>query len=163
MLLSSAYAVSIFLLFLLLHCLVWNFSKKKNLGIYLILVIQLSTLSIMIIINHIFFTFDLDKYLTISLYFALAIVYLHFYVGITRSVSIRMLGELFQAQDHQMTYDELENVYSMEFMLNHRLATLLDHGWLENDGMCYKCTKKGLLMAKLQLVMKKLYILGQTG
>jgi hypothetical protein len=160
---SAIYSTYIFFLFLLIHCLVWNLSRNQKLGLYQIFLVMLSTLFIMLIFNNIFFQFDLDTYLTVSLYFALSVLYLHFYVGITRSVSIRMLGELFQAQGHKMTYTKLENVYSMEFMLEHRLTTLVDHGWLKTDGTYYQCTKKGALIAKSQLLMKALYLIEQTG
>jgi len=157
------YSAGSFILFLLVHCLTWNLINKHNLGVYQILKIMLSTFIFMIVVNRFYFVFDLDIYLSISSYCALGLLYLHFYVGITRSVSIRLLGELTQAQGHLLTCDELERVYSMEFMLEHRLATLVDHGWLENNGVYYKCTKKGIMIAKIQLVMKGLFRIEQTG
>ena len=162
MMTTVTYSVCVFLFFLLIHCLVWNISKKQTLGLYQILIVMLSTLFISTIINNVFSLFPLDIYLMTSVYFALGIIYLHFYVGITRSVSVRMLGELCRAKDHQMTFDEMEKSYSMDFMLEHRLATLVDHGWLIND-RGYQCTKKGTLLAKSQLLMKKIYKIKQTG
>ena len=163
MMISVAYSVGVFLLFFTIHFIVWNLNKSQNLGVYHLLTIMLSTLIVMIGFNLTLFLFELDIYLTIAVYGALDILYLHFYVGITRSVSIRMLGELSKAHNHQMSYDDLEKVYSLAFMLKHRLTTLEEHGWLENDGKYFKCTQKGVRIAKLQLAMKNLFLTKQTG
>lgn len=65
----------------------------------------------------------------------LTMLYLHFYVGVDRSVSIRILNELSQSPGHRLTMRELDRRYPQRYMFEHRVALLERYGWvLQNNG-----------------------------
>jgi hypothetical protein len=90
-------------------------------------------------------------------------LYLHFYVGIDRSVSVRILGELIKARNRRLSLKELEAIYTREDMFKPRIELLVDKKWLiQRDGN-YHCTAKGKYISMLAIYLKKLYSLESTG
>jgi hypothetical protein len=57
-------------------------------------------------------------------------LYLHFFVGVDRSVSVRILNELTKGSDRTLSLDELESRYPRQHMFEHRIDLLVRKGWL---------------------------------
>lgn len=102
-------------------------------------------------------------WVSVPLFSFAVMAYLHFYVGIDRSVSIRILGELVKGQKPQMTVKELAVLYPRETMVAHRLETLVAYRWLSYSGGNYCVTKKGTMLAFVYQMVKRLYDLEETG
>lgn len=163
MLNSIIFIIVIFTLFLFFHLVIWRFHVNHSYGVYHILILQFFILVFSITCNNITSIIDIDNYFVSSSYLMLIMLYLHFYVGITRSVSIRILGEILSAKELSMSLDSIEKIYPAKYMLQHRLETLVDHGWLSFDNEQYTCTDKGRMIANGELLMKYIYTINQTG
>jgi len=93
----------------------------------------------------------------------LIMLYLHFYVGIDRSVSIRILGELVQSGDGRLALEELDAVYSGEEMLRHRVELLVQRRWLiREDGLC-RCSAKARRLVRMSRCLQRLYGIDISG
>ncbi len=96
-------------------------------------------------------------------YAFLVMLYFHFYFGMDRSVSVRILGELAQAATGRLTMSQLDGVYSKRGMIRLRLDVLVAKGHLELVNGCYQCTPKGRRLVRFALAGKKVYNLDITG
>ena len=153
LLLAGAGAFSVFFA---LHVLLWRLKKEKG----LLLIIRLSALAaavtgaVMIAIFDVRWTDWFWVSLPVQAFLTLA--YLHLYIGTFRSLSVRILGELYTAGG-RMTAQELDRAYSKAFMFDSRLRTLQEHGWFHcRDGL-YSCTAKGRFFARIIIVLRMIY------
>ncbi|MFM9058902.1 MAG: hypothetical protein ACKOSQ_07255 [Planctomycetaceae bacterium] len=71
----------------------------------------------------------------------LLMLYLHFYVGVDRSVSLRILHELTQATAGGLAAEDLERVYPRRSMFEHRVALLVRKGWLRERSGRYTAAR----------------------
>ena len=122
-----------FLIFLLVHVLVWQNKRIKYRGVYLIWKIvainYIITTSLVILI----YSVSVKEHFWVSgpLYFCLAMIYTHLYVGIDKSVSIRIMGELVTSSNNTLLWVDLDNIYSPYWMVKTRLDLLVEKNWLE--------------------------------
>lgn len=96
-------------------------------------------------------------------YAFLVMIYFHFYFGLDRSVSVRILGELAQAPGYRLTLDELDRVYPKRAMVASRMDVLLAKGHVIIENGRFQCTTKGLRYVRFALCGKKLYNLAASG
>ncbi len=155
----------VLVVFIVLHVCVWHFELSKNRGVGKII-----TLSVVaFVIGGLIHSFlngipSIGTLITVlSVYLMLIMLYLHWYVGIDRSVSVRVLGELANTASGQMTFKELEVIYPQEHMFKHRLDLMVTNGWLIEDKGQYQCAPKSQKLAQGALFLKNLYNLSQTG
>ena len=156
-----------FFVYLCIHILLWRLIAPGKKGVFLLLKIAfIAYISVTVFELLIESTRQLPldfHLLTLCLYLLQIILYLHFYVGIDRSVSVRILGELAKSREKTMKLEEIQSRYSPIAMFEHRVLGLTAEHFLENVQGAYRCTKKGARLAKLALMLQKWYGLQGTG
>ena len=100
---------------------------------------------------------------TLCIHFFLTMLYLHFYVGVDRSVSIRILGELLKSPSQGLCAEKLDEIYPLEYMFKHRIGLLEKMGWLQCQNGVYTCQPKAYKLAKITVLLTKIYGLKITG
>jgi predicted transcriptional regulator of viral defense system len=90
-------------------------------------------------------------------------IYSHFYVGLLKSVSIRIIEEIRKSPNDSMTIKEIKNIYPVDEMVRTRLSLLEENGWLSKVGEDYFCLKKALRTVKINLYLHKVFRLENTG
>ena len=98
-----------------------------------------------------------------TLYLLLAMLYLHFYSGLARSLSVRILEELSSTQNRQLELDELTRRYSLREILERRLDALVASGWIENHVGGYRNLERGCRWADWLTTLARLYRRSVTG
>lgn len=162
---TLVHLISVLALFLAIHFVLWRISKISK-GVRSLIAIAVGSYMIGTIVlaewidNQLL---GLTLWVSTPMYLFSVMGYLHFYVGIDRSVSVRILGELVKNHRGQMTMAEFAEIYPQEAMVAHRLDTLVAAGWFEYDGKYYNVTKKGKLLAKLARILQRFYKLEITG
>jgi hypothetical protein len=92
----------------------------------------------------------------------LLMLYLHFFVGVDRSVSVRVLNELWRAPGRKLTRAELDSRYPNGEMFAHRIRLMIAKGWVaENAGRLTVSAKSRLLVQPTRL-LRKVYRLKGT-
>ena len=152
-----------FLLFLLLHISLWKIIEGYR-GVTLILFISL--------ISYIF-TFEFisrlipiqipENWVIAPVYCCLIMLYCHLYVGILKSVSIRILEELSESFDEKMDLSDIEALYSTEEMISSRVSLLVEKGWLKEQEQNHSCRMKAVMTVKFNLFLQKIFRLNNTG
>lgn len=92
----------------------------------------------------------------------LLMLYLHFYVGVDRSVSLRILYELARMSDGSLSADELELVYPRRYMFEHRVALLVHKGWLEERAGRYSTARWTTPLVNATRLLRGLFGLRDT-
>ena len=148
--------------FFIIHLILWQFENIKNRGVFLIILVSAVAYVPVLLINQLI---DFDKYIWVScpLFMFFIMLYMHFYVGVDRSVSIRILGELLNTTNGKLELQELQEVYPQEFMIKSRLDLLVENNWLENQDGKYNCSSKAKYMVKSAIFLRKIYTLELTG
>jgi hypothetical protein len=152
-------------LFLSLHCILWQLLAVEKRGVFFIIGVAISSYIVTIFGVWVFFSFSLQMHLYTSgpLFMLLLMGYLHLYVGIERSVSVRILGELVLVEKNQLTLKKLHEIYPHDYMIRHRVDLMIETNWLvENDGK-YSCGAKGESLSRVAIFLKKCYGMELTG
>ena len=82
------------------------------------------------------------------------------FYAIRRSVSIRITIELKKAGDKGLTKEEFDRVYPIAEMVEERLKTMVEAGWLEQEGKYFKVTPKGKKLARIFSFVRKTVKIG---
>jgi hypothetical protein len=153
-----------FTIFLFLHIVIWRMIDGYR-GIILILITS--------IISYILTNYILEAYLlgsltpeiwmTAPLFYCLIMLYSHFYVGVLKSVSIRIIEELYRAENLSMSRDQIDEIYSSEEMILSRLLLLENKEWIIKENGKYKCLNKAIFTVRINLFLHKIYRLNNTG
>ncbi len=98
----------------------------------------------------------------IPLFAFLVLAYLHLYVGLYRSLSVRILGELWEAGG-VLSDAELDDRYPLEWMFSSRLELLVRKRWLEERDGKYRCRPKARVVASAYSFLRNLYGVRQAG
>lgn len=101
--------------------------------------------------------------MTLPTYYCLIILYAHLYIGLLKSVSIRIIEELYSSSKFKMTKNEIDNIYPVREMVLSRLSLLEENNWIKEENGSYKCLKKAIIIAKVNLFLHKIYRLKNTG
>ena len=106
-----------------------------------------------------FINYNIYSHIWVScpLYLFAIILYLNFYIGIDRSVSIRILIEILKKDNKKLEEKNLDGLYSQEYMIQSRLSLLVEKGFLEEIDGNYIPTKKGAFFAKFAILTRKIY------
>lgn len=158
------FLVALFL-FTFFHIIIWHFKLWVNRGVSAI--IGLAGMCWMAAcFSKVLSGFSLtlgELLLAFSLYMCCIMFYLHWYVGIDRSVSVRILGELVEAPQGHLNLNTLEEIYPRKHMFKHRIDLMVKTGWLIEQQGRYCCTAKGAFLARMAEILKNIYGLKQTG
>jgi hypothetical protein len=156
---------TLFLAFWVAHLSIWQIKNLPGKGVLLIMGLALFTL-LLGTLASLFSIIPVPKTaLPVMLTFFLLLVtlYLHLYVGILKSVSIRILEQLHYSKGYTLTLDSLEEDYSYREMIGDRLRLLEKMNWVCSNANQYSCLPMGRCLAAFALLAKRLYGLKQTG
>jgi len=150
-------------IFFVAHLVVWRL-KSKGKGVTLITVIAALSYSSVAAFYGVFLKYKPSEHAWVSLPFCMFVIilYLHFYVGVERSVSVRILGELVKSKGG-LTMERLRSIYPVERMFDHRVELLTEKKWLELRDGRYYCRPKAKWLSVLAIGLKKAYRLETTG
>ena len=165
MLFSFFLSIVTFLIFLILEVILRLLNLRKTISPFNILILSnIFYLSIAIFCAlFIFKDFIFDQYLVSFLYHNLyTIFYLHLFIGIAKSVSLRSMDEI-NFFNQKMTFDQLKKTYSPDDFFNHRIELLIKNRWLDEKDNYIKCSNKGELLVKVNLFFLKLFKISDTG
>lgn len=150
--------------FFVVHLVIWHFELLKVRGSMLI--VKISTLSYLFVsltASYLSISFGNHFWVSFPLFLLFMMLYLYFYAGIVRTISIRILGELVKSTSGKITFREIQSLYPQEYLTKHRLDFLVKGNWLVEKNGAYACTNKGKNFAKLEILLKRLYSLKSTG
>ncbi len=91
------------------------------------------------------------------LYIVLALTWYQVYFYIDRPITFRMFIEIFKAPGQRLTRSQLDQVYSLEFMVQKRFDDMIRNGLVQcTDGLC-QLTPKGQSLASVFNFSKVLF------
>ena len=151
-----------FMVFLILHLIIWR-TRDSYRGVNLILILSVIVYPITTFLISLYSHSIIKIWLTLPIYYCLIILYVHLYIGLLKSVSIRILEELYSSPNFEMTRKEIENIYPVKDMVLNRLSLLEENNWIEEENGSYRCLKKAIITAKVNLLLHKIYRLKNTG
>ena len=158
-------ALAALVVFFAVHLIVWQFESIKSRGF--ILIAELSCLVYAAVVSGLHFIFGVfvveHIWVSAPFYFFFIMLYLHFYVGIDKSVSIRILGELVETENGELCLEDLQEVYPQEGMVKPRMDLMVEKKWLIEKEGSYYCDTKGEMLARIALLLKKIYSIPVTG
>jgi hypothetical protein len=172
-----------FLLFLLLHAVIFHFREVKNRFLTLVKIfyalIPFYTLLYILIPADAILIMQADPAVVsgtviglskvfnfligLATYLAFFFGYCQFYFIIDRSVSIRMMIELEDEPRKKMTKQEIMRAYDFDDFITRRLKHMLDSKYIMKDSDYYRNTKKGRFHARLFKFLKDYLRLGKGG
>ncbi len=152
-------------LFLSLHLILWQWLSPERKGVFFIVGVAMTSYGLMVVGGWMFLNLSPQMHLWISgpLFMLLLMGYLHLYVGIERSVSVRILGELVLAEKHQLTLENLHKIYPHDYMIRHRVDLMVETNWLIEKDRKYICAPKGQSLSRVAIFLKKCYGMELTG
>jgi len=152
-------------LFLSLHYVLWQYLAVERKGVFFITGVAVCSYVLTIFGVWVFFSLSLQIHLCTSgpLFMLLLMGYLHLYVGIERSVSVRILGELVLVEKNQLTLENLHEIYPHNYMIRHRVDLMVETNWLNKNGGQYIATPKGERLSRVAIFLKKCYAMEVTG
>ena len=154
-----------FSLFLIVHITIWRLRQSTYRGLMHIALISLSSYLAISFSLTLLSTIQLMTHFwtTAPLYFCLVMLYIHFYIGFLRSVSIRILEELSAQHDKSLRLSEIEKIYSFKEMVSSRIDLLHEKKWLDKIGETYFCSPKARRIVQINLFFHRIFLLDNTG
>ena len=159
-------AIGQFVLFFGVHTVIWRRINTPDPKLKLMMTVAglnfvISTLGLMVLGVPV----DADMVLLVSLpvFGCLMVFYLHLYVGVLKSVSLRIIGDLCLKEERAHTIPEILKDFSLEDMVQARLDLMVANGWLLDQALSYDCLPKAKRMALCNAFLKKIYSLKVTG
>jgi hypothetical protein len=113
-----------------------------------------------------FYTFiseGLNFCIGLGLYIFLWLGYCQFYFIIDRSISVRFMIEINESPHKALSFKELKELYSPDYIFRRRLDQMVDNGHLEIKNGKYINTAKGKIEGRLFKFLKELLRLGPGG
>ena len=152
-------------LFLTLHLVLWQWLAPERKGVFLIVGVAVVSYGLMVAGSWMFLNLPPQMHLWTSgpLFMLLLMGYLHLYVGIERSVSVRILGELVRAEENRLTLENLHEIYPYDYMIRHRVDLMVETNWLIESDEKYSCAAKGESLSRVAIFLKKCYGMELTG
>jgi hypothetical protein len=153
------------LLLLGLNLVLWQWLALERKGVFLICGIAIASYGLTAVAGMIFLNIPPQEHLWTSgpLFMLLLMGYLHLYVAIERSVSIRILGELALANENRLTLENLHKIYSYDYMIRHRVNLMVETKWLVKKNEKYTCGPKGETLSQAGIFLKNCYGMEITG
>ena len=152
-------------LFLTLHLVLWQWLAPEKKGIFLVVAVAVMSYGLIGVGSSVFLNLPLQIHLWTSgpLVMLFLMGYLHLYVGIERSVSVRILGELVRAEENRLTLENLHEIYPYDYMIRHRVDLMVETNWLIESDEKYSCAAKGESLSRVAIFLKKCYGMELTG
>ena len=159
-----------FILLMNIHFIIfrkWKIEKRfRAMGIIFASLLPVYTL--IFLLTPDFFTtsasFTIVNFLNgMLLYLLLFFGYGHFYFLVDRSISARIMVELESSKEKQLTREQIEEVYSPDYLLSHRLGQMVDGKYVTLIAGYYKNTRKGRCQGRILKLLKEYWQLGRGG
>ena len=96
-------------------------------------------------------------------YLLLIMILTHLLIGLSKSVSLRIMYEIYMYKDLQINIKDLQNKYPMRDILYKRIDLLEKNNWIIKKDRHYSCTKKAIFLLISITEIRKLYNLKDTG
>ena len=163
-------ALFCFILFLLIHALIFhNLKIKKRFH-----TIAMTFYSLFPVYALIFFLIPVFPTGSVSstiisflngivIYVFLFFGYCQFYFIIDRSISVRVMIELENSPEKQLTVEQIKEAYSLDYLLLRRLGHMVGTNYITENAGYYKNTRKGRYEARLFKFLKEFLQLGPGG
>ena len=159
------FSIFVNFLFFIIHIFVWRLMDNSSPRLGLLTTIFLICYLISVIIFNYFFKviFHDHIWLTLPTSICMYIIYVHFYVGMLKSVSFRIMSEIIVRKEMQISLNDLRKIYSFNGMVEPRLELLVKKKWLDRENEKYVCTKLSKYVALSNMIFHKLFRLNITG
>jgi hypothetical protein len=157
-------AVASFAVFGVVHVLVWQLPIRSR-GVLLIAALAVVVFALATAAGWIRGLAPLAHvFVSGPVFLLLTVLYMHLYVGVDRSVSLRILGEVLQRPDATLSREALRRTYPPEEMFRHRVDLLVRKAWLREgpDGRLM-CAPTGRRAARLTAWLHRLYGMPVSG
>ena len=155
-----------FILFLLIHVIVFHNWKKHHRFRTLVL-IWTGLLPVYVVAYFLIDCFgsaNIIGFLNGALiYLFLFFGYCQFYFMVDRSVSTRMMIEMENSLEKKLTFEEIKRVYDMGDKIFRELKDLLNTKFIIEDSGYYCTTKKGRYYTRIMKFLKGYLNLGRGG
>jgi hypothetical protein len=117
------------------------------------------------LIYILFIGLSIDKNILSFLIFhiTLVMIYFHLFIGILKSVSVRVLIEILSSKENSLSFEKLNSIYSYSDLVNERITLLLKKKWVLNNNNVLKCSKKGKVLVRINLFLLKIYRIKNSG
>jgi hypothetical protein len=152
-----------FLLFFALHFVIWRFGKTAMQGVKRLLAIALLTEVAVLIFFQPIIPWSEHIFVSGPSFSLIVMLYLHFYVGMDRSVSIRILIELQESLAKSLTKEQLAVIYDPHTMVKHRIDLLFANRYFLAMRGPVTLSSKALLLAKVSYWAQKQLRLKHSG
>ncbi len=162
---SLLFSLLSFFIFLLFEIILRQINLRKTLSPINILIFALLFYFIISITFNIFVFYNpIERYLISLLYFLLyAVLYLHLFIGLSKSVSLRIIDEINYSSLKQLSLFELNKLYSEDDFFYKRVDLMIENNWLINNKNHLVCSSKGTLLVKLNIFFLDLYKIKNSG
>lgn len=159
-------AMGQFVLFFGVHTVIWRRINTPDPKLKLMMIVAglsfvISTLGLMV--SGIPLDTDMVLFVSLPVFGCLMVSYLHLYVGVLKSVSLRIIADLSQKEERADAISAILKDFSLEYMVQTRLDLMVVNGWLRNKASLYECLPKAKRMALFNAFLKKIYSLKVTG
>lgn len=163
-------ALFCFILFLLIHVVLFhNRPIKKH--FYTLVIIFSSLIPVYVLIYFLTPDFLTDSASStvvsflngIAIYIFLFFGYGHFYFLVARSLSVRMMIELENSPEKQLTFEQMKEVYNPDDLVWKRLEQMVNANYITKNSGYYKNTRKGRYEARICKFLKEFLQLGPGG
>ena len=164
--LHTLLAMGQFVLFFGVHTVIWRRINTPDPKLKLMMILAglsfvISTLGLMV--SGIPLDANMVLLVSLPVFGCLMVFYLHLYVGVLKSVSLRIIGDLSLKEERADAIPAILKDFSLEHMVQTRLDLMVVNGWLRNQASSYECLPKAKRMALFNALLKKIYGLKVTG
>jgi len=90
-------------------------------------------------------------------------IYLHFFIGLLKSVSIRILNEFINNNAKTISVNDLKNTYSNKDMIDIRIKSLIKNKWIFTKNSNFNCTNKAIFLVKINLLFLMIFKIKDSG
>ena len=164
MIFSIIYSIIVFLIFLSFEIILRNTNIKKTTSPINIITFSLSIFFLLSFILEIFVDINIERYCVSLVYYILGIIiYLHIFIGVSKSVSLRIMDEIYKSKNKELSLDELSKYYSVDDFFNKRIKLMLLNKWIFIKNNVYFCSTKGKFLVKINLFFLSLYKIMNSG
>ena len=105
-----------------------------------------------------------ERYVVSFIYYLLYIVlYLHLFIGLLKSVSLRVMDEINKSSSGRLSLLELNELYTEKDFFYKRLELMQSNNWLESYQNKIRCSNKGIFLVKINIFFLNLYKIKNSG
>ena len=157
---------SIFSTFCLIQILLRKFNIFSTLHpLYIFLFSIFYFVIIILFLNYLTINIEENIYIVNILihYLLLIMILTHLLIGLSKSVSLRIMYEIYMYQDFEINIKDLQKKYPIKDILYKRIDLLEKNNWIIRKERHYSCSKKAIFLLISISRIRNLYNLKDTG